>query len=61
VGLPPCRERLYGCRGRLWEEEVLKLQLEDHFHNFGENWQVGNEPIVQMDCQVIRKVVRTGE
>lgn len=42
-------------------EEVLKLQVEDHFHNFWENWQVGNESIVQIDCQVIRRVVRTGE
>lgn len=39
---------------------MLKLQFEDHFHNFGGNWQVGNESIVQIDCQVIRQVVRTG-
>ena len=24
-------------------EDVLKLRFEDHFHNFWENWQVGNE------------------
>lgn len=41
-------------------EEVLKLHFADHFHNFRENWQVGNESIVQIDCQVIRKVIRTG-
>lgn len=42
-------------------DEVLKLQFADRFHNFWENWQVGNESIVQIDCQVIRKVIRTGE
>lgn len=57
----PVRERIYRLADSLWEEEMLKLQFEDHFHNFWENWQVGNESIVQIDCQVIRKVVRTGE
>ena len=40
---------------------MLKLQFQDHSHNLRENWQVGNESIVQIDCQVIRQVVRTGE
>lgn len=40
---------------------VLKLHFQDHFHNFRESWQVGNESIVQIDCQVIRKVVRPGK
>lgn len=40
--------------------QMLQLQFEDHFHNFRENWQVGNESIVQIDCQVIREIVRTG-
>lgn len=57
----PVSDRIYRCADSLWEEEMLKLQFEDHFHNFWENWQVGNESIVQIDCQVIRKVVRTGE
>lgn len=30
----PVRERIYRLADSLWEEEMLKLQFEDHFHNF---------------------------